>query len=107
MKDPMRYAWAGLVVLVLAFVVGALTCSQAQAEPIYRAEAADAVVVLRSGPCALTAVENLKKRATWTEQGKTFEGCWGVTRFGVVVMYFNDKTVSAIPVQMFVKVQGS
>lgn len=106
-KDPLRYAWAGWLILVVAAIVGVLWLSSAQAEPIYRAEANDAVVVLHDDPCAQDAVVNLKKRATWTEKGKTFEGCWGVTTFGVVVMYFDDKTVSAIPVPVFVKVQGS
>lgn len=52
--------------------------------------------------CALAAVSNLPGRATWTEKGKTFEGCVGVTPFGVLTFYFEgDKSVVIIPIQAF------
>lgn len=58
--------------------------------------------------CQLEAVSNLPFRATWTENGKTFEGCFTIDgQLGIVRMYFEDKSVVAIPVQLFQRVTGA
>jgi hypothetical protein len=36
--------------------------------------------------------------------GKTLEGCAGATQFGVLIFYFDDKTVAVVPVEHFAKV---
>jgi hypothetical protein len=55
-------------------------------------------VVLHDEPCALEAIANLPKRATWTEPGKTYEGCWGPDpHLPIVQVYWSDRTVVAIP----------
>jgi hypothetical protein len=79
------------------------------AEPIFAAETEGVRIVLYDEPCKFTqAVANLPYRATWTEKGKTYEGCFAPNRnAGVVVAYFSeDKSVAAIPMDVFRKVTG-
>lgn len=66
------------------------------------------VVVYGDDKCKLNQVTNLPWRATWTEKGNTTEGCAGMDqRVGLVVFYWNDKTVVVIPTSNFVRVQGA
>lgn len=60
---------------------------------------------LTDEPCALTEqITNLPKRAVWIEGGKSVEGCYGVIPgFGIVTMYFADKTTAAVPVAAFTR----
>lgn len=101
-------------------IVGVLLCgailaatvlwaTKAFAGPVYQAAGGDGVrVLLHDEPCAMNQVSNLPRRATWIEGGKTFEGCWGFRpNEGVVLAFFSDKTVVAIPLRAFVKVQGA
>lgn len=86
-----------------------LTCwpSAVLSTPVYSAEADGARIVLTDEDCKLDAVKNLKYRATWTEKGKEFEGCWSArVDAGVVMAYWADKTVVVIPIQAFEKVTG-
>jgi hypothetical protein len=95
-------AWLGVVCLIV--LVGLAT---AQAAPLYSAEVEGVRIVLTDEDCKLPAVANLKKRATWTEKGKTFEGCFGLhPQYGVVIAYFSDKHVVLIDPQAFVRVTG-
>lgn len=101
---PLRY-WAILSVLVLSTFVPNL-----RAEPMYSTEADGATVTLHSEPCQLTnVVTNLPRRATWSEKGKVFEGCWAARPdAGLVVLYFSgDKTVGIAPMQAFQRVTNS
>jgi hypothetical protein len=94
----------GLGVVCLIVLVGIAT---AQAAPLYSAEVEGVRIVLTDEDCKLTAVANLKKRATWTEKGKTFEGCFGLhPQYGVVIAYFSDKHVVLMDPQAFVRVPG-
>lgn len=90
-------------VAVLALLLAALPTDGA---PLFRAEDGGAIVTLHSEPCALKEVINLKHRATWIEKGKVSEGCWGA-REGIVLMYFDDKTVAIAPAQAFERVTGT
>jgi len=91
-------------VLKAALIV--LSVATAQAAPLYKAFGNGLQIVLTDEPCALKVVANLPKRATWTENGKTQEGCWGVSEVtGTVMAYWDDRTVTSIPTQIFVKVQ--
>lgn len=93
---PMSWwVWFGLVVL---FIVAPLN-----AAPMAEAHGGGVRVVLTDEPCAVAAVTNLPKRATWEEKGKTIEGCYTVSD-GLVVSYWADRTVSVIPAQVFVRV---
>jgi hypothetical protein len=96
----------GFVVFLAVLMALVLLPLQAYAEPLYVAETGGIRITLHSEPCELGAVTNLKMKATWVENGKVSQGCWAATPFGVVVAYFDDKTVATIPVQAFAQVQG-
>lgn len=85
-----------------------LLCGQANAEPFAQVQSVDGVrIVLYREDCALSAITNLPGRATWEDNGKVFEGCWGVRpNMSVVLMYFDDKTVAAIPISSFERPGG-
>ncbi len=96
----------GFAIVLVAVACTAIIVTKAHAEPVYRAAAPDGIfITLHDEACALEGVVNLKRRATWTEGGKTFEGCWGARiDMGVVVAFFSDKTVVVIPLQAFQRV---
>jgi hypothetical protein len=54
-------------------------------------------------------VSNLPGRATWTQDGKVFEGCYGLDMdLGLVVAYFqSDRTVVNLPQFLFERVTGT
>ncbi len=98
--------WLFWVAIALAMILAPL----AYAEPVYQAGSADGTlrIVLHDEKCALAEIANLPRRATWTEGAKTYEGCWGARPDqGIVLAYFTDKTVVAVPVQAFSKVTGT
>lgn len=99
----MRFALAACLAAVLTAAL------PVKAAPVFVAEAEGGVrIVLTDEPCALKAsVANLPFRATWTEKGTVFEGCfWTNPAIGVVMAYFTDKTVAAIPIPVFRKVHA-
>lgn len=99
--------WLLWAVLIGAAIAGVFYASKVHAAPIYQAEQGGVRVVLTDEDCKLPQVSNLTKRATWTEDGKTFEGCYGGhPMFPIVMAYFSDKSVVALPVEMFVRVTG-
>jgi hypothetical protein len=75
-------------------------------EPIAVGESNGVKVTLTNEKCAMTEVSNLPYRATWEEGGKSFEGCWGANGFAVMT-YWADKTVAAMPRNMFARVHGA
>ena len=99
------------VIAVLGFVclivlVGVAT--NAHAAPMAQTVTAEgARIVVTDEACQLKEVTNLKYRAVWHEKGKTFEGCYAVHPYGLVVAYFDDKTVAVMPLDAFVKVTGA
>lgn len=78
----------------------ALLCAPALAAPVAEAVAEGVSITLTNEPCRLKVVSNLPARATWTEKGKTFEGCFGLSH-GVVAFYFDDRTVVMLPREAF------
>lgn len=78
---------------------------QASAAPIATASHAGVIVTLTDEPCALPAVANLPNRATWQQDSKTYEGCFGV-RAGLVLAYFDDRTVALLPLDGFIRATG-
>lgn len=102
------YGIIGFACLVFLVMLAATWSTNANALPIFQAEADGIRIVLTDEDCKLTAVENLKKRATWTEKGKTFEGCYGIhPLFPIVMAYFADKTVVVFPNEVFQRVSGA
>lgn len=100
-------AFLGAVCFFLLFALAATWPTKANALPIAQTVTQDGQkIVLTDEECRLDAVKNLKHRATWTENGKVYEGCYGVHPAGVVLGYFADKTVVMIPVQTFTQVIG-
>lgn len=79
----------------------------ARAEAVARAAMGEVTVTLHKEDCKGFPIENLKSRAVWREKGKDVEGCWGASPIGVVMFYFADRTVAAIPVQAFQRVTDS
>lgn len=102
-KEARKVLAIVLAVLFLVFIA-----SQAKAKAVASLQDNQGIVItLFDDPCKLTKhVTNLPYRATWTENGKTSEGCAGV-RGPVVVLFFeSDKTVGVIPSQAFSPVSG-
>lgn len=87
--------------LLLALLLLPLEASPTAA---FKATADGVVVILYTESCALKEVTNLKNKATWLEKGKLNQGCWGASPIGVILLYFDDKTVAAIPVQLFERI---
>ena len=101
---PVRLAWW----IFALFILGIMFAGAAHAGPVMVAKVGAVSITLYDEPCAIAAVANLQRRATWTENGKVFEGCFGVSEIGVVMLYFSDdRSVGAVPVQNFVRVQSS
>jgi hypothetical protein len=93
--------------VVLAFIVSLPTL--ALAEPMVQFQQGDIKIVVHSEDCAYkNVVSNLPKRATWTEKGKVFEGCAGGNPdMGLILFYFaGDRTVAAVPMAGFTRLQG-
>ena len=92
-SQAMLFFIAVLLAIVLAGTV-------ANAAPIAAATAPGVTVTLFSDKCKLPAVKNLPLRATWTQDGKTIEGCFGgFTEANAIGIYFEDGTVAVIPAQ--------
>lgn len=93
-----------LVLAIIAFLI--LLPLKAHAEPLFQTSDDSVTITLHSEPCAIKAVTNLPRRATWQEKGKVIEGCWQI--FGNVVGFYflDDKTVGVAPAGVFKKVSG-
>lgn len=90
-----------LLSLLLLPITGSAATYQAEGDGVK-------VIVYGDEKCKMPEVSNLPWRATWTEKGKTFEGCAAVDpRVGLVVFYWSDKTVVVIPSTNFVRVDGA
>lgn len=93
---------------VLCFIVLVGIAPNAYAGPVAQTVTEDgAKIVLTDDPCKMKEVSNLKYRATWTEKGKVFEGCYAVHPYGVIVTYFSDGAVALMPMDAFTKVSGA
>lgn len=91
--------------LLLALLLIALP---AHADPLFIAKVEEFTVILHSEPCKQDAVTNLKRRATWTDKTGTTEGCWGaIPQVGLIILYFADRTATALPAAFFEKASGA
>src|SRR5262245_16960954 len=91
----------------LVIILSVVFVTRAYAAPIAVAEEKGVRIVLTDDPCTLKEVVNLGRKVTWTEKGKTYEGCYEVHPYGIVVAYFNDKKVAVFPVDVFQKASGA
>jgi hypothetical protein len=88
-----------LLAVVAALMLAALPT---QAAPVAAVTQDGITVTLYDEPCALEAVANLCYRATWHDPKRGhFEGCYTVQHHTIVVLYFDDRTVVVLPLQIF------
>ena len=97
-----------LTILAGAFILAAiLWASDSRAAALYQAQERGVTVILYDEPCALAAVVNLPLRAQWLEAARTFEGCYSYHPAGIIMAYFEDRTVVIFPASAFGKVQSA
>ena len=90
----------------LFVLITLLAAAGVRAEPFAILQNNRAIVTLHKEACVLRDVSNLKHRATWEEDGKRYEGCFGVFFNQAIGFYFDDKQVAVIPVAAFIPVRG-
>ena len=91
-----------ILLLVLALLGIAYFAGGADAAPVARGGNDKIEVTLFNDKCRLTSVVDLPYRAVWKEGGKSFEGCFGPTQFnGLIVLYFDDRSIALMPMQAF------
>lgn len=95
-----------LGLIALAMVVLCLlnfAALKAEAAPLVQAtDDAGVTVTLTDEPCKLTSIANMPYRATWRGPKRLMEGCFSVVpEVGLVVMFFDDKTVKLAAVSAF------
>ena len=81
-------------------VLSVLAVSVAYAKSVAVMKERGITVLLTDEPCDMPEVSNLPYKLTWTQEGKTYKGCFSV-HGGIVVTYTEDKAVGLIPGQLF------
>ena len=97
-------------VLVLLLLLSLHFASKAYADPRMQAKGEDgSVITIYDEPCKLkSVVSNLNYRALWQKGSERYEGCVGMSAFtGLLVFYFDDKTVFDLPRELFKPVTGA
>lgn len=87
-----------VIAAVLLIIAGAFT--HARGAEVAKLTNQGITITLTDEKCTLSAVSNLPYRAKWDEQGKHYEGCFGVLKI-FVILYFDDKSVVVLPAGMF------
>ena len=88
--------------------VGLLAALPALAAPVAVATVSDVKVTLFDEPCAIGYVTNLPLRATWVQGDKVFAGCYAVfPESSAAGLWFDDGSVSVIPLGLFRMVKGA
>ena len=95
------------IVISFLLIASILVTPSAHAKPVAGMSDGNVAILLYDELCMLTTqVANLPRRATWTENDTTVEGCWGIVfNHEYISFYFVDKTVIGIPVRNFASVQ--
>jgi hypothetical protein len=74
-------------------------CVPASAAVVATMTDGKATIHIYNEPCKLTQqITNLPMRATWTEDGKTSEGCFTIRGSILLTYWAIDKTLGVIPV---------
>ena len=93
--DRMISFWFPLLLLIVLLI----SWSPLSAAPVAVAVEGDVTIILTNEPCKLDV--KLPYRMIWEERGKkTFEGCFNV-HGGIVVMFFEDKSLGLVSSQAF------
>ena len=95
----------GRVLLLVILAAPTFTYS----EPRYQFTANELTITLHDDACTLKSeITNLPRRVVWKHKGEVVEGCWGfMEQFGLVTLYFADKTATAMPSQIFQKITST
>lgn len=96
------------ILLVIIFALA--YCSRAQAKVLYIMQSPETEITLHDADCVLKKeITNLRKHAEWKEPGKLpVAGCWGYSsQFGLVTLYFADRTAISVPARIFNQVSDS
>ena len=93
----------------LALLVLLAAPTFALSEPRYQFTANELTITLHDDPCTLKSeITNLPRRVVWKHKNEVIEGCWGfMEQFGLVTLYFADKTATAMPSQIFQRLIGA
>ena len=91
--------------LALAVLAAVLTLFsvRADAKLIFQTQKEGIVLMIYDEPCAFTDTVAMPFKATWTQEGKTLEGCW-LPRPDVKVLLFyfpSDKSVFPVHMSLF------
>lgn len=80
----------------------------AYSEPQYVFKSKDLSIILYDDLCEMKdQVTNLPRKAVWRHKDEVVEGCWGFSEpFSLILLYFADKTSTAIPSPLFGKLTG-
>lgn len=80
----------------------------AQAAAVYQFATNDLTITLHDDLCSLKSeITNLPRRVVWDHKGEKVEGCWGYSeQFSLILLYFADKTATALPAPLFAKLTG-
>jgi hypothetical protein len=92
--------------LALAAVVWLTLPFTADAKPIYTTAQQGVVLTIHTEECGFKDTVDMPLKATWTQDGKTIEGCWlARPDLKVLLFYFPaDKSVFAVSMGAFQKV---
>ena len=103
-RDPVKYALRIVVVLGVLLLL-LLAARNAQAKPTHVAVDGPVTITIHDDKCALSAVA-LPLRATWKEGEKFYEGCVGSHPAGVLIFYWDDKSIVIVAQSIFRPVEG-
>lgn len=103
MKAPRSSLTILLALCLAALMLAWVTI--AQAKPVFTATEGGVTITIHDGACALSAV-TLPYRATWDEAGKHYEGCVGAHPAGVLIFYWDDRSIVILAQSLFRRVAG-
>lgn len=94
----------GALISLVAFVVLLTFATGAFAKPVLRLTNGPVTITLYDDKKSCQQAMNLTRKAVWMESGKEVQGCWGYNTIGVVMFWFDDKTVASAPAQAFTEI---
>ena len=97
----------GAALALVAFCVLLSFATGAWAAPVYRTQVENITITLYDDKKACPHAVNLPRKAVWRENNKDIEGCWALNQIGVIMFWFEDKTVASVPAQQFTRVSES
>jgi hypothetical protein len=90
---------------IVAFCVLLTFATGAFAKPVLRTSSGPVTITLYDDKRVCQQATNLPRKAVWMEAGKEIHGCWGLNPFGMVMFWFEDRTVASAPGHEFVEIK--